>query len=134
MPSWSWIPITLAAALAQTLRNAAQRHLTRDLGALGATLVRFVYGLPFALLWLAIVWLAITPGRPQTIINLPPNREPTSEMRKRYSTDYTFTYPSRTIVVAVNPITGDDRILDARAAREVDELLDAAAAASRVNR
>ena len=52
-------------------------------------------------------------------------------MRKRYSTDYTFTYPSRTIVVAVNPITGDDRILDARAAREAGKLLEAAAEASK---
>jgi drug/metabolite transporter (DMT)-like permease len=49
---WLWIPITLWAALAQTLRNAAQRHLTASLGTLGATLVRFLYGLPFAALWL----------------------------------------------------------------------------------
>jgi drug/metabolite transporter (DMT)-like permease len=61
---WAWVPITIAAALAQTLRNAAQRHLTGDLGALGATLVRFFYGLPFAAAWLAIAWLAIMPGRP----------------------------------------------------------------------
>src|SRR4051794_27772654 len=53
------MPITIGAALAQTLRNAAQRHLTGDLGALGATLVRFLYGLPFAALWLVIVWIAI---------------------------------------------------------------------------
>lgn len=58
--NWAWIPITIGAALAQTLRNAAQRHLTGDLGALGATLVRFLYGLPFAALWLLIVWIAIT--------------------------------------------------------------------------
>jgi drug/metabolite transporter (DMT)-like permease len=50
-----WIPITLAAALAQTARNAAQRHLTPILGTFGATLVRFLYGLPFAVVWLAIV-------------------------------------------------------------------------------
>lgn len=50
--SWLWIPITLWAALAQTLRNAAQRHLTRELGTIGATSVRFIYGLPFAVLWL----------------------------------------------------------------------------------
>ena len=62
--AWAWIPITIGAALAQTLRNAAQRHLTGDLGALGATLVRFVYGLPFALSWLAVVWFVATPGRP----------------------------------------------------------------------
>jgi len=28
-PPWLWIPITLVAALAQTFRNAAQRHLTK---------------------------------------------------------------------------------------------------------
>ena len=53
--SWAWIPITIWAALAQTFRNAAQRHLTKDLGTLGATLVRFLYGLPFALLWLLVL-------------------------------------------------------------------------------
>jgi drug/metabolite transporter (DMT)-like permease len=51
---WLWIPITIGAALAQTLRNTAQRHLTASLGTLGATLVRFLYGLPFALLWLGV--------------------------------------------------------------------------------
>lgn len=50
---WLWAPITVFAAFAQTLRNAAQRHLTKELGTLGATLVRFLYGLPFAALWLA---------------------------------------------------------------------------------
>ncbi|HSB97918.1 MAG TPA: hypothetical protein VLC91_15765, partial [Spongiibacteraceae bacterium] len=50
--AWLWIPITLWAAFAQTLRNAAQRHLTRELGTIGATSVRFIYGLPFAILWL----------------------------------------------------------------------------------
>lgn len=52
---WLWIPVTLWAALAQTVRNAAQRHLTAELGTLGATLVRFLYGLPFAALWLGAV-------------------------------------------------------------------------------
>ncbi|MES2549270.1 MAG: EamA/RhaT family transporter, partial [Pseudomonadota bacterium] len=32
-----WIPVTLAAALAQTGRNATQRGLTERLGTLGAT-------------------------------------------------------------------------------------------------
>ena len=53
--TWLWIPITLWAAFAQTLRNAAQRHLISALGTWGATLVRFLYGLPFALLWLIVV-------------------------------------------------------------------------------
>jgi drug/metabolite transporter (DMT)-like permease len=47
-----WIPVTLFAAFAQTLRNAAQRNLTASLGTLGATLVRFAYGIPFAVVWL----------------------------------------------------------------------------------
>ncbi|HVM81130.1 MAG TPA: DMT family transporter [Stellaceae bacterium] len=55
LATWAWIPITIWAAFAQTLRNAAQRHLTSALGTLGATLVRFLYGLPFAALWLAVV-------------------------------------------------------------------------------
>lgn len=57
-PTWLWIPITIAAGFAQTLRNAAQRSLTAELGALGATLVRFLYGLPFAALWFGgLHWL-----------------------------------------------------------------------------
>jgi drug/metabolite transporter (DMT)-like permease len=56
MPAaWLWIPITVWAAFAQTVRNAAQRHLAAQLGTLGATLVRFLYGLPFAALWLLAV-------------------------------------------------------------------------------
>jgi drug/metabolite transporter (DMT)-like permease len=57
--------------LAQTLRNAAQRHLTGDLGALGATLVRFLYGLPFALIWLAVAWLGFAGGGGWPAINAP---------------------------------------------------------------
>jgi drug/metabolite transporter (DMT)-like permease len=50
-----WIPVTLAAAAAQTARNVTQRHLTEIIGTLGATQVRFLYGFPFALLFLAAV-------------------------------------------------------------------------------
>jgi len=52
---WLWIALSVWAAFAQTLRNTAQRSLTASLGTLGATLVRFLYGLPFALAWLAAV-------------------------------------------------------------------------------
>lgn len=52
---WLWIPVTIWAAFAQTIRNAVQRGLTAELGTLGATLVRFLYGLPFAALWLGVV-------------------------------------------------------------------------------
>lgn len=51
-PSWLWIPLTLFAAAAQTVRNTAQRRLSDELGTLGATLVRFLYGMPLLTLWL----------------------------------------------------------------------------------
>ena len=50
-----WVATTLVAAVAQTARNAMQSSLTATLGTLGATQVRFVYGLPFALLFLALI-------------------------------------------------------------------------------
>jgi drug/metabolite transporter (DMT)-like permease len=50
-----WVFTTLIAAAAQTARNAMQSSLSAKLGTLGATQVRFVYGLPFALVFLAIV-------------------------------------------------------------------------------
>ncbi|MDH3321134.1 MAG: EamA/RhaT family transporter [Betaproteobacteria bacterium] len=56
-PGGLWIALTVWAAFAQTLRNTVQRSLTASLGTLGATLVRFLYGLPFALAWLACVHL-----------------------------------------------------------------------------
>ncbi|WP_077003415.1 DMT family transporter [Variovorax sp. KK3] len=59
MPSastaWIWIPLVLWAAAMQTVRNTAQRSLTAQTGTLGATLVRFLYGLPFAVLWLLVL-------------------------------------------------------------------------------
>jgi drug/metabolite transporter (DMT)-like permease len=53
--AWAWIPIVVGAAAAQTARNAAQRTLTAQVGTLGATLVRFLYGLPFAALAVAVL-------------------------------------------------------------------------------
>ncbi len=52
-----WIPATLIAAFAQTLRNATQRSLTEAIGVVGATQVRFVFGLPFAVLFLTLACL-----------------------------------------------------------------------------
>lgn len=53
-----WILATLIAAAAQTARNAAQRGLTSEIGTIGATAVRFLFGLPFALVFLGVwaVW------------------------------------------------------------------------------
>ena len=50
-----WIPITVAAAFFQNLRSALQRQLKSELSDLGAASVRFLYALPFALTWLALV-------------------------------------------------------------------------------
>src|SRR3954464_7872426 len=53
-----WIPFTLLAAAGQTARNAMQRELTATLGTVGATHVRFLFGFPFALVFLAGVFVA----------------------------------------------------------------------------
>jgi drug/metabolite transporter (DMT)-like permease len=53
-----WAVFTLIAAAAQTARNAMQRELTATLGTVGATHVRFLFGFPFALVFLAGVLLA----------------------------------------------------------------------------
>jgi drug/metabolite transporter (DMT)-like permease len=55
---WLWAVFTIIAAAAQTVRNATQRELTASLGTAGATHVRFLFGLPFALVFLGIVLLA----------------------------------------------------------------------------
>jgi drug/metabolite transporter (DMT)-like permease len=47
-----WVVFTLIAAAAQTARNAMQRELIATLGTVGATHVRFLFGFPFALLFL----------------------------------------------------------------------------------
>lgn len=51
---WLWVPVTILAAALQTGRNAVQRGLTEELGTLGATQVRFVFGLPFACLFFLV--------------------------------------------------------------------------------
>jgi drug/metabolite transporter (DMT)-like permease len=56
-----WIALTAAAAPLQVARNALQRGLVGDAGPWGATLVRFLFGLPFSLMIFAAVALA-TPG------------------------------------------------------------------------
>jgi drug/metabolite transporter (DMT)-like permease len=66
---WLWIVFTVIAAAAQTVRNAAQRELTASLGTIGATHVRFLFGLPFAMVFLAGVSIVRneTPPWPPTI-------------------------------------------------------------------
>jgi drug/metabolite transporter (DMT)-like permease len=66
-----WIPVTLLASSAQTLRNAMQRDLIGALGAVGAAQVRFLFGLPFALMFLAGLAAATGLSLPRlTAVNL----------------------------------------------------------------
>ncbi len=63
-----WVPVTLLAAAFQVARNATQSGLVAQIGTLGATQVRFLFGLPFAVLFLLIASLfaerlpGLTPG------------------------------------------------------------------------
>ena len=51
-----WIPITIAASFAQVARNAAQRSVMGDTGPWGATLVRFLFGLPFTAVFVGLAF------------------------------------------------------------------------------
>ena len=50
-----WAPITLAAAFMQNLRSALQKHLKGSLSTSGATFCRFVYAVPLALAYVALL-------------------------------------------------------------------------------
>jgi drug/metabolite transporter (DMT)-like permease len=56
-----WIPITMVATVFQVARNAAQRSIMGGAGPWGATLVRFLFGLPFAAVF-ALIAVSLTPG------------------------------------------------------------------------
>jgi drug/metabolite transporter (DMT)-like permease len=56
-----WIPITIGAASLQVARNALQRGLLTGAGPWGATLVRFLFGLPFSLAFAIVAWV-LSPG------------------------------------------------------------------------
>ncbi|MGE0700493.1 MAG: EamA family transporter [Hyphomicrobiaceae bacterium] len=65
MTSWLWAVFTVLAAGGQTLRNAMQRELTTEIGTIGATHVRFLFGLPFAALFLVLVLTATGSSLPE---------------------------------------------------------------------
>jgi drug/metabolite transporter (DMT)-like permease len=46
-----WIPITIFAAFMQNARSALQKHLKGRLTTLGASYVRFLYAMPFAVIY-----------------------------------------------------------------------------------
>lgn len=50
-----WVLITIAAAFLQNVRSAMQKHLKGRMGTTGATFVRFGFGVPFALLYMAVL-------------------------------------------------------------------------------
>jgi drug/metabolite transporter (DMT)-like permease len=56
-----WIFLAAGAAPLQVTRNALQRGLVGDAGPWGATLVRFLFGLPFALMICGVAY-ALSPG------------------------------------------------------------------------
>ena len=64
---WAWF--TVFAAAAQTARNAMQRELMATLGTVGATQVRFLFGLPFALgfLFMARVFTGVALPAPSPV-------------------------------------------------------------------
>jgi drug/metabolite transporter (DMT)-like permease len=62
-----WIPMTIAAAFLQNIRSVLQRRLKDHMGASGATLVRFLYGIPVA--GLIIAALHVHAGLPLPDLN-----------------------------------------------------------------
>ncbi|TCN36251.1 EamA family transporter [Sinorhizobium americanum] len=52
----TWVLITIGAAFLQNIRSSMQKHLKGAMGTTGATFVRFGFGLPFALLYLLLLW------------------------------------------------------------------------------
>jgi len=69
---WLWAIFTVAAAFAQTIRNAMQRELTASLGTVGATQVRFLFGFPFALVFFAVLLLVTGAPVPRPGLNFWP--------------------------------------------------------------
>ena len=53
-----WAVFTICGSIGQTIRNAAQRGLIAKIGTIGATQVRFVFGLPFAIGFLTLLHFA----------------------------------------------------------------------------
>jgi drug/metabolite transporter (DMT)-like permease len=60
MLTFLWIPATVFASAFQVARNAFQRGMMSQTGPWGATLVRFLFGLPFSLVFVAVA-MALTP-------------------------------------------------------------------------
>ncbi|RPG50095.1 MAG: hypothetical protein CBB61_007110 [Gammaproteobacteria bacterium TMED1] len=53
----TWPLCTLLAASIQSLRTAGQRQLANEVSLLAGTLVRYLFGLPLATIYLLFLWL-----------------------------------------------------------------------------
>ncbi len=60
MFAYLWIPVTVLAAAFQVARNGLQRSAMSATGPWGATLIRFLYGVPFSTLMAVAAW-TLTP-------------------------------------------------------------------------
>ena len=67
--TYLWVLFTVFASVGQVARNAMQRELTQTAGTAGATFVRFLFGLPFGILFLGVV--AVMSEKPLPAITLP---------------------------------------------------------------
>lgn len=59
MANLLWIPATIAAATFRVDRNALQRGVMTSSGPWGATLVRFLFGLPFSVAFVLVALLFV---------------------------------------------------------------------------
>lgn len=59
-----WIPATIVASVFQVGRNALQRGVMSSAGPWGATLVRFLFGLPFSILFTCVAIVAVPTAHP----------------------------------------------------------------------
>ncbi|MFK7854986.1 MAG: DMT family transporter [Granulosicoccus sp.] len=58
----SWISFTILAAFMQAVRTAGQKQLTSSVSPMSSTLIRYVFGLPFAALYLLYLGKGHTPS------------------------------------------------------------------------
>ncbi|HEY3799850.1 MAG TPA: DMT family transporter [Caulobacteraceae bacterium] len=59
-----WVPVTIGASAFQVARNAFQRGMMGATGPWGATLSRFLFGLPFSIAFTAVAWAFTPAARP----------------------------------------------------------------------
>lgn len=64
MFAYLWIPATVLASGFQVARNGLQRAILPTAGPWGATLVRFLFGLPFSVVFTAVAFVLTKDARP----------------------------------------------------------------------